>query len=431
MTVVIKNSIRFLCLLVFVTSCVEEIELQDGTDDYESLLVVNATITNQLQKQQISLSKTALLKSDTLFLPEENATVLIKESSGVTHMFYESTPGIYKSDNEFKAVSDNNYKLEIVRSNGREYASEVVNLPPVAYIDNLYPEVSVNDQLKEGVSVFLDIEDSSTEAKFYRIEFEETYKIVSPSYSTTELIPNDVAFPILYDDIPFDLWNTQEVLDFLVTRRLKNVQNQVCYNTKQSTEIHLITSEGLDDADLKKNPIRFIAKDTSIIRHRYSIKARLFVHSRDAYQFYSTLKKFSSSESTLSENQTGFFGGNVFSTSHSSEKVVGFFDVSAMDEKRLFFNYEEVFPGETKPSHFIRCDEFYTPGLLVEDFAHNLISSPLLDALNSDQVFFDDDELFVPNGSPFTGSGPFMLVLRPCGDCTVYGENSPPDFWVD
>ena len=75
------------------------------------------------------------------------------------------------------------------------------------------------------------------------------------------------------------------------------------------------------------------------------------------------------------------------------------------------------------------CDDFFAPGLFVEDFAHNLINSPLLNFINDGFLFFYENEDF--SGSILDEVGPLVLVLEPCGDCTFLGDNNIPEFWEE
>lgn len=101
--------------------------------------------------------------------------------------------------------------------------------------------------------------------------------------------------------------------------------------------------------------IRFLNDDSYLITNRYSILVKQYVQNLAAYTYYQTLKKLSGSESILSQNQPGFFSGNIKSTQNPSEKVIGFFDVSSVSSQRIFFNYSDIFPGEISYSFPFSC----------------------------------------------------------------------------
>ena len=406
-----------------VTGCVEEIPLE--TESFESILIIEATITNENKQQEILLSRSYMF--DSIPINESNAIVRVIEDAVNTYIFTEVEPGVYKSKTAFAAQPNRNYSLSVVTSDGREYGSTNKQLTQSTSIDNLYVERDFNENGIEGVSVYVDSYDPTGNSKYYRHEYEETYKIIAPLYSPRELISNGVQFPILENDT-FQYDTIESIIDLLVELKFRDQQEQVCYKTVKSNTFILENTEAYLEDKLEKYRVRFLNRDSYTIMHRYSILVRQYVQSREAYTFYETLNSFSESETVFTENQPGFLEGNVFSVENKNENVFGFFEVASIDEKRIFFNYSDLFVNESQPDFYIECDEFFTPVLIREDFADNWISSPLVDAINDGYQFYDENDVEV--SSPFSYA-PFRLVLEPCGDCTFLGNNNVPDFWED
>lgn len=409
--------------MVLVSGCVEEIPLE--TESFESILIIEATITNENKQQEILLSRSYMF--DSIPIIESNAIDRVIEDAVNTYIFTEAEAGVYKSQTAFAAQPNRNYSLSVVTSDGREYGSTNKQLTQSTSIDNLYVERDFNENGNEGVSVYVDSYDPTGNSKYYRHEYEETYKIIAPLYSPRELISNGVQFPILENDT-FQYDTIESIIDLLVELKFRDQQEQVCYKTVKSNTFILANTEAYIEDKLENYRVRFLNRDSYTLMHRYSILVRQYVQSREAYAFYETLSSFSESETVFSENQPGFLEGNVFSVENNNENVFGFFEVASVDEKRIYFNYSDLFVNESQPDFYIECDEFFTPVLIREDFAHNWISSPLVDAINDGYQFYDENDVEV--SSPFSYA-PFRLVLEPCGDCTFLGNNNVPDFWED
>lgn len=410
--------IKAIGMIIFIitTSCIDEIPLE--TENFESLLVVEATITNQNIQQEILLSRSH--EFDSIPVQESGASVKVIDDLMNTYSFIETQAGVYKSEMPFSAQENRKYSLSIVVSGGSQYSSSEMSLTQPTSIDNLYVERGFNENGVEGVSVFVDSFDPDGNSKYYKHEYEETYKIIAPSYSSEELVPNGVEFPILVADQPY-FASVQDLLDFIVTKQLRPEQEQICYNTIKSNEIILTSTNDLAEDKLDKYRVRFIGRDNSEIMNRYSILVKQFVQSREAYSFYETLKTQSISESVFSETQPGFLMGNMFSENNAAEKVIGFFEVSSVDIKRVFFNYSDLFPNEELPPYYIECDDYFKPDILTVDPLSGIwTGSPLVQAIEDGFQYFDDE-----------GSPPYRLVLNVCGDCTFLGDNTVPDFWVD
>lgn len=412
----ISYIIAIVSLMFFATSCVDEIPLEP--ESFESVLVVEATITNENKQQEVLLSRSYMF--DSIPVKETNATVRVIDDAANVYTFVETESGVYKSQAAFAAQPNRNYNLSVITSDGRVYVSTERQLTPSTSIDDLYVERDFNENGIEGVSVYVDSYDPTGNSKYYRHEYEETYKIIAPLYDPEEMVPNGVEFPIPLSQQP--QFNTiQELVDFLVTTQFRPEQQQVCYNTIFSNEIIITNTNNLFEDRLDKYRVRFLGRDNSEIMHRYSILVKQYVQSLEAYSFYNALSTQSISEGVFSETQPGFLVGNVFSETNSNEKVVGFFEVASMDAQRVFFNYTDLFPNEDLPPYFMECDDFFTPDILSVDMLTGAwTGSPLVRALDDGFQFYDRD-----------ADPPYRLVFDVCGDCTNLGNNNVPDFWED
>ena len=159
------------------------------------------------------------------------------------------------------------------------------------------------------------------------------------------------------------------------------------------------------------------------ITNRYSILVKQYIISSEAYNFYKTLKTLSSNGSLLSQVQPGFIVGNITNTNNPEEKVVGFFEVSTVSEKRIFFNFDDIFPNETSSSYFYDCGiQDYTS--LVDFPSPN---SPLFGGRVDLFYFIRNNEIVYYDHHPT--SGLYLMVYSYCGDCTSFSSNIQPDFW--
>ena len=371
-------------LLVF--SCIEEIDLKTEVE-FESAIVIEATITNEIKTQIIFLSRAYLLEEQGPS-PESNAQVNVIGANGTSYQFQETESGRYASTIQFAAEPNTEYQLEITTSDGMFYGSSKEVLTNVTQIDDLYIERGFNENGKEGVSVYLDSFDPIGNSEYYRYAYEETYKIVAPSYH------------------PMDLTLGLELVP-------KPEQQQICYNTVLSNSIILENTNKFEEDRIDQFSVRFLGRDNYIISHRYSILVKQYIQSSKAHEYYRSLKEISSDSGVLSGNQPGFLLGNIVSINNDKEKTIGFFEVSSVDERRVYFNYADIFPDEQLPPYIVSCNAF----------------SPSIDGVIStlEQGF----KFFGFNDAPMEGDGPYLFVAPPCGNCTVLGNNYPPDFWEE
>ena len=161
---------------------------QNLTSSHAYASGIDATLTNELKPQQIILSRYE--QGEGSPLAEEGATVVVFED-GTAYDFVELENGVYPSSTSFEIQQHWSYYLEITTRNGKRYRSSTETLPATAELKSLYAEREVNDDGIEGVGMYVDGESTSTEAMFYRFDFEETF-VVAPPYFTnlkTKILP--------------------------------------------------------------------------------------------------------------------------------------------------------------------------------------------------------------------------------------------------
>ncbi len=395
------RKIIFILLGLLLNRCVEPIDIEQSLN-FENAIVIEATITNELKHQEIFLSNSYKFDDDKP-LAETNANVQIVDSALNTYIFEEASPGKYISMNEFSAQSDIEYQLLITTKEGKTYNSKKEKLPSITKIDNLYPIREMDDFGNDGLSILIDSYDPSGNSMYYRYEYEETYKIIAPYWSPKDLLVSPT----------YELYFAP-----------KSKEEQICYNTVLSNDMIQTETNNLSEDRVTKFNIRRISIENPIITTRYSILVKQYIQSLEAYTYYKTVKKLSGSGNVFSQNQPGFISGNIFSVDDRNEKVIGFFELSSVSSKRLFFNYTDLFPNESAPPYFEDCTIFATG-----------VGSPpppkgeennLTYVISSGQAKY-----YSKNLDPEEGEGPYDLVRRACGDCTVLGSNIKPDFWGD
>jgi hypothetical protein len=396
-----KKIITFIIAISILSSCIEQVEIEETT--FEDLLVIESIITTENKKQTVRISKTSPLNSGS-FLPEKNAMVTVSNNNSTIYTFTEVSDGVYESNQIFSAKPNIEYTLEITSSKGEKYQSTPQHITGINDIDNLSIELSKDDNNQEGVFITVNSSGIDKDAKYYRYTYEETQKIIAPHWSSENL-------KIISNVNPFK-----------VVKEFHNENRKVCYKTNHSKDIMLFETATLDKNDVQY-PIRFINKNDKLIARRYSIEVTQYIQSFEAYTYYNTLKKTSSSSNVFSQNQPGFIQGNIFSTSNASNKVIGFFEVNSISKKRLFFNHEEVFPNNI-PDHLNGCN-LLAPLLTERD--DRLVFSPLIEHLETGTFLLFGDNLDPTETLP----GPYLITPKECGDCRELGSNIKPTFWID
>lgn len=389
MSILVKISIPIFVLL---TACTEPFTIE--TIELDTVLIVEGLITDELKHHSIKLSRSTQLEDAAVHL-EYQAQVQITSSDGQTFQFtQDEATGDYTSQAAFQAKPQIDYTLTIHTQDGGSYQSKPVRLPPTAQIDRVYAETMVFNDL-EGVMIFVDTQAGAEETPYLRYEYESTYKIEVPKPSSWNWEVEDYDFRSGYYEIG-------------LTRREPET---ICYSSYASSGILQASAAEFTQGNVVRYPIHFLYKGEPSLRERYSILVKQYVQNIEAYTFYRTLHDLGMSESLLSQAQPGFVPGNVESTVHPNEKVLGFFEASTVSSKRIYFNYKDF--GFEFPPYQEDCT-------LIKIFP----TAGLLDKLERQDYQIQD----------FEEDGPvklYHIYKEACTDCTTFSSNIKPVFWID
>lgn len=408
-----------IALLLAVSACITPFQAE--TLGFEGVLVVDARLTDEVKQHQILLSRARPFEQDSI-VPERNAMVSVVENSGTSYTFEETAPGMYVSTISFGAEASQNYQLLITTSNGESYASTPETMPENVSISDLEIKRQTDDLGEDGVAIILDNSSFGNQPRYFRYDYEESYKIVAPNW----------------DPFTFNIIDSVACTDgdaFEVGIKPKNsVKGRTCYGENISKDIILASTANLDGNTLSNFQIRFVKRENYILTHRYSILVNQYTQSVDAHSYYQSLEAFSVSESVFSETQPGFLSGNIVSETKSGENVIGYFETAALSSKRVFFNYEDLFPEEALPEYPISCSTLGNPRLIPRGYHCTMGSSGVCDG-NCESPLISQIQanliVLAAEKDPTDFISPFLTLPRGCGDCTLLGSNEKPDFWID
>ncbi len=385
-------------------NCKEEIELENFA--FEEALVVEGTITNIEEFQTIKLSKTVPLETDDIpYL--NNATVKVNASNGEVYNFTQNQEGIYISDQEFQAIPNVIYNLNINTENGEEYQSFDVQLTDPSEILNLYAEV---DEDNSNINILIDSYGNNGNSQYFKYSFEETYKVVAPFYYYQDAIVENLE----YDE------NGELSYDIIIQPREQEEEN--CFTSNYSNSLLITSTTNLDNNTVNRFKIHQIPTESYKILNRYSINVKQQTLSLSAYTFYKALQELGSNGSILSQSQPGFIAGNIINTTNPDKKVLGYFDIGHISQQRIYFNYSDF--NLEVPNYVYDCD------IKTLDYSDN--AGTQLDGDANERIL-----LYNYLGSrqfkllEYTGGTIYTIVNPECGDCTSISSNIQPEFWEE
>lgn len=387
--------------------------------NYKSLLIVEGLITNENSSYKIKLSGTTSQQdSDPEMVTDANVSVI--DGNGIKTDLQNSADGYYKTDSiSFTGVIGQKYTLHILTSNGKEYKSDECMMFPVAGIDSLYYEKGeeISGTLGEtftGIKILLNSADATGMDQYYRWTFEEVWKFILPGtqrYTYTEIKDTTFSF-----------------------RSVPVVKN-ICWKKNQSTEIITSSIPSGGANYLNKQEIQFIAPVKSDrLTQQYSILVKQYSISGKEHDFWDNLKKVGEAGGDIFASQPYTVISNIHNVNNTNEKVLGYFEVSAVSQKRIFITVHELDPlslPHYKPDCVLiaKCpDDWPVPPKPTWDGIYHMF-------VDVGGFIFVRPELTggaIAEGNVFKSSlVKFIFSTRVCAFCEYSGFATKPDFWID
>jgi len=351
-------------------------------------LVVDGTIINGADSTIIRISRTQLLDQNPATKGERDATVTLEDADNNTlyYLIQLNEQGEYTTAN-INLDQNKKYHLRINTVGGSQYISadlEVKQSPP---IDSISWKQTI-----DGVTVYANTHDPNNNTKYYSWQYTETYDFFSYFYSGIKFNESGLT-----------------IIDMFPNRGLQDLVYH-CWRSNRSNTILLGSSTKLSADVISESPIRFIPRNAEEISSLYSILVSQFAISKEAYLYFANIKKISEQTGSIFDAQPAELTGNLRCINKPEEPVIGFLNISSLQQQRIFIPTKEVQPWKFS----LNC-------MPERNIPKNL---------DSIRIFF---------GGPSPVLLPIAEIYRPpaiagappyCVDCTVRGGTTvKPDFW--
>lgn len=304
--------------LLLLSDCIERIDLDESLSG-ERLLVVDALITDADEPYSVKLSYTSPSLKTYEGDAVTGAEVYITDEEETRADLFEVGDGEYLSDpNTFRGQVGSTYRLHVVLPDGKAYVSLPETMPVVPPIDTIYYELASQDYQSSlgtilqrwGVQFYLNAGSGDGRAAYYRWDWRETYSFIAPL-----TLPNQLIVPL-------------------------------CFRSgTQARYLNVASTEDLRSDRIVKRPINFVAKSGLQLQRRYSLLVKQYSMTERAYRFWANVQQQQTDGGSVFAPPPAPIPGNLTSATDDRERVLGYFQVSAVAEKRIFVNRGQVPPG--------------------------------------------------------------------------------------
>jgi hypothetical protein len=366
---------------LFFAGCKEP--FQPEINEQVNAIAVDGSLIKGREKQVVTITRSAPL-NNIAYLPVKDCRVKITDELNDEFPFTEESDGMYTAvidDNML--VNDRKYKLVFVTPNGNTYESAYETIIETAPVDSVYPvlETAYNSSSQKDEDViqfYLDLKAPETGSRYYRWELTETYEIHS----------------FYRIDAIYDGFNV------IITPNLRD-SVYYCWITSGIDELYSSNTVNLIINEKKKIPLNRNLANSRKMSVRYSLLIEQYALNEKAYDYWHQKKIELQESGGLYTAQPGQSKSNIENINDDTEKVLGYFWVSSLSEKRIFYE-EQLF--YRRPYGYCERDTFVIDTTYLGPFP----------------VYITGDSML----------GPLYTANRECFDCTLIGGTlEKPAFW--
>lgn len=397
----IKLYIGLAVCTVWVAACVKP--FQPAITTVQNNYLVVEGLINISDSTIIKLSRTTTIQAAVTFKPELKAVVTIESNTGTSYAVKEIGNGVYTAAS-YNLSASNQYRVRIKTASGSTYASDFTQAKTSPPIDSVTWKTTTN-----AVNIYVNSHDAGNGTRYYRWGFSETW-----------LFHTDYLSTIISDGLN-------------VRFRTSPEQIYQCYGTDVSTSIALGSSAQLSNDVIRSALINTISSDAEKISTRYSIEVKQYALTKDAYDYWTLLKKNTENLGSIFDAQPSASIGNLHNVNNAAEVVIGYISAGSVTKSRIFIDKKQLPNWVTSP-------------------AYPIVPDCGLDTLNILNPYHPTTNgyvnwkspLYIRPGAPLVPiealgdpppvagltNGAIITATEPkCADCTLRGSTTKPAYW--
>ncbi|AEW03016.1 hypothetical protein A4D02_03200 [Niastella koreensis] len=376
------RKIVFCCLTVLLFCCKDKYDAPIKAP-ITGYLVIEGYISAK-GPAEIHLSRSIPLSDTAKLINETLAKVQLLGRDNSTYNLTE-TPGAVYTNTLLTLNNSQQYRLYIKTKDGKEYASDYVNVRNAAPIDSV-------GWLRQdgGVQIYVNGSDPNNNTWYYRWSTEETWE-----------------FHMIYEQSLKYTTNpggTVNGVDWINANMHPIDTVRVCWAGENSTSLILGSSAKLSKDSIHKSLI-YIPPSSWKLGVLYSVLVKQYALSKEEYEYLDKMKKNSEETGNIFGRQPSELKGNVHCISNPNDPVIGYIGIANRQEKRIFIDRSQV----PDWNYYLQCETYDVP-------------------VDSAKYYSSYRPVIATDWGPF-GITRYLAVQPTCVDCTLQGVNKKPSFW--
>jgi len=323
-----KNILIIYVFLILLSGCITSLDLEH--DNNRFLLVVDGKITQKEIPHELLLNYSKSYGS-TSTNPVIGAKIKLVDGDGNFEEYIEEINGRYiLYGNDLQRSPGKSYHVEIELSNNKKYSSTPQVMPEIMKPEKIYYETVMIEETT-------DLENISSK-RYLNI------------YINTPVIKNNQNF--------YFNWRVDHTYSFAEISCHPLKPAVVCYIKRKfdNEDVKIFSSENLSGGMLEGFRVAsvYLFPDWEFYeKHFYNVAQHSI--TKEAFTYWETVNKVAQSTGSIFDTPPAPVNGNIYNIENPDERVLGFFEVSAVDTIRTYTFADDLEPIAVSD----RCSRLY------------------------------------------------------------------------
>ncbi|NOT76007.1 MAG: DUF4249 domain-containing protein [Cyclobacteriaceae bacterium] len=345
--------IKFRWLLVFVllSACVDHLDIT--LPEVQPIMIIEGKITDDPGPYTVLISKGVSLEDDSLLrVPIERAKIKLYDDLGNSEDMVENTPGEYMSTGVIRGQIGHSYHIGVEMADGGVFISEPDLLSPVGEIEAIKYEFEARSIERPYIvepanifKIFVDAKAIPGDKNYVRWKFTGTYKVITrPELHTYYLQGVRISDPRPCSGYVVRPGSSQIV-------KVDECTCCTCWITEYESTPHLSDGQFISGDSYKNVRIGDVQISTESFFEKYLVEAEQMSLSKNAFEFFSLVRKQKSEPSNIFQAPMGNIAGNI-SSSNSQIPYIGIFWATSIKTRSIYIERSAI-PYNLPPPKFI------------------------------------------------------------------------------
>lgn len=303
-------------IIVITGSCIKEFDPEIAGED-QRRYVIMGHITDSGKTQNVNVSLSAPAETPE-YIPVSNCRVTVTDNHNNSFIFEETGNGNYRGSIAKEYFTEgSSFMLEVITPTGERIISGYDRYYPVPSVDSVFYEredieSTTPGAFTKGIRFYVNLEATDFETRNYMWEAIETYEY--------------------HVDYPVEWYYDGEVHHVFPP----DSSRMVCWKTAGIPYIFTLSTRNLSENRFNRFPLHFVDNRTNRLLIGYSLLIKQYSLSDTAYRYWDEMRINSLEQGGLFTKQPLAIKGNLSMADNPDQRVLGFFTVSAVKERRIF-----------------------------------------------------------------------------------------------